>query len=442
VAADATVDAVRNSALWFDSAVASAFQLMDAIGDAEVVLIGEATHGTEEFYRIRADLTAQLIQQKSFNVVAVEADWPDAYRANRWARLASDDRDAVSALGNFRRFPRWMWRNTVVVDFLQWLRQFNGERPSAERVGFYGLDLYSLHASIEAVLRYLDKVDPRAAARARERYGCLGQFGDDVERYAYEASLGLSASCESEVIAQLIDLRKRAAEYARLDGHVAEDEYFFAEQNARLIRNAEVYYRSMFGGRSESWNLRDAHMMETLRALREWIRRRSGKAKTVVWAHNSHLGDARATQMGAWGELNLGQLVRQEYGANGYLIGMTTHTGTVTAARDWGDPAERRRVRPSFGGSYEHFFHEVGMSPFLLLLNEEPARAVLMTPRLERAIGVVYHPEAERESHYFQATLPRQFDAVVHVDVTTAVPPLERWSYEESDLPETYPAGV
>ena len=442
MAADAAVEAVRNHALWFEPGVDGLAPLIDELADAKLVLIGEASHGTEEFYRIRADLTAALIQKKAFNIVAVEADWPDAYRANRWVRLASDDPDAAAALHGFTRFPRWMWRNNAVIDFLQWLRSFNADRLARERAGFYGLDLYSLHASMEAVLRYLHTVDPVAARRARERYACFEHFGTDAQGYGYAATLGLSASCEDEVVAQLVDLRKRAADYVSRDGHVAEDEYFFAEQNARLVRNAEQYYRSMFGGHSESWNLRDTHMMETLDALLRWARQRSGDAKAVVWAHNSHLGDARATQMGDWGELNLGQLVRQKYGRDAYLIGFTTHTGTVTAARDWNEPAERRQVRPSLAGSYERLFHEVELQRFLLFLSDEMVRIALMGPRLERAIGVVYKPETERASHYFRARLPDQFDAVIHVDATTALTPLERWSREEADLPETYPTGV
>jgi erythromycin esterase-like protein len=439
---DTAVDDARAGAIPFARTDELLGRLIDAVGDARVVLIGEASHGTDEFYRERAAITAALIKQRSFNVVAVEADWPDAYRANRWARLTSPDRDAISALADFTRFPRWMWRNSVVVEFLEWLRAWNAERELPRQTGFFGLDLYSLHSSIEAVLTYLDKVDPGAARRARDRYACLEHFGTDVQRYGYAAALGVSASCEQEVVAQLVDLRQLAAEYARRDGYVAEDEYFFAEQNARLVRDAEQYYRAMFGGRSESWNLRDAHMAGTLEALLEWTGRRTSGAKAVVWAHNSHLGDARATQMTDWGELNLGELARRTYGRDAYLIGFTTHTGTVTAARDWDEPAERRQVRPSLAGSYERLFHDVAIEKFLLLLDREPARSALREPRLERAIGVVYRPESERASHYFRATLADQFDAVIHLDVTTAITPLEPWSIPDADLPETYPVGV
>jgi erythromycin esterase-like protein len=294
---------------------------------------------------------------------------------------------------------------------------------------------------MDAVLRYLGKVDPDAAARARRRYSCFEQFGtDEAQSYGYAATLGLSRSCEDDVVAQLMEMQRSAADYASRDGRVAEDEHFVAEQNARLVRNAERYYRAMFGGQAESWNLRDTHMMETLDALLEWTTRRSGYARAVVWAHNSHLGDARATQMGDWGELNLGQLARERHGEKVFLVGFTTHTGTVTAAREWDEPAERRRVTPSLEGSYERLLHDTGFERFVLRTSD--ARDALADSRLERAIGVVYQPETERASHYFRARLADQFDAVIHVDTTTALTPLERWSRESADLPETYPTGV
>jgi erythromycin esterase-like protein len=293
-----------------------------------------------------------------------------------------------------------------------------------------------------AVLEYLAKVDPEAAHRARRRYACFEHFAEDSQAYGYATAVGLSRSCEDDVVAQLIELRRRAAEYANRDGRVAQDEFFFAEQNARLVRNAEEYYRAMFGGRVESWNLRDTHMMETLDALCEWVAKQSGRARAVVWAHNSHLGDARATQMGEWGELNVGQLVRQKYSERAFAIGFSTHTGTVTAARDWDRPAEQRRVRPSLDGSYERLFHDTGIDRFLLRLLDEPIRELLTPTRLERAIGVIYVPETERASHYFRARLARQFDMMIHIDETRALTPLERWSRHEEDVPETYPTGV
>jgi erythromycin esterase-like protein len=436
------VEILRRAAIWYEPAPDGFGSLLERVGDAALVLIGEASHGTHEFYAARAELTKALILRNGFNLVAVEADWPDAYRANRWVRHASVDADAEGALGDFTRFPRWMWRNRDVVAFLDWLRGHNQSLDDRSRVGFYGLDLYSLHTSIDMVLAYLDKVDPAAAARARYRYACFEDFAEDSQAYGYAATVGLSRSCEDDVVTQLVELRRRAAEYASRDGRVAADEYFFAEQNARLVRNAEEYYRAMFGGRVESWNLRDTHMMETLRALLTHVSHLSGRSRAIVWAHNSHLGDARATQMGDGGELNLGQLVREAYGNKAYAIGFTTHAGTVTAASNWDDPGERKRVRPSLPGSYERLFHDVGMERFALTLDDAQTRAALAAPRLERAIGVIYRPETERLSHYVRARLPEQFDAVLHIDETHAVKPLEAWSRDEADVPETFPSAL
>lgn len=418
--------------------------LLEAIGDAQVVLIGEATHGTHEFYRERALITRRLIVEKGFTAVAVEADWPDAYRINRFVRGAGADEEAVESLSDFRRFPAWMWRNADVLDFVGWLREFNEERSEAARAGFYGLDLYSLRASMEAVVAYLAKVDPDAARRARDRYACFDRFGDQMQEYGYASSLGLSGSCEREVVGQLVDLRRRAADYARRDGRIAADEYFVAEQNARLVRNAEAYYRTMLGGRVESWNLRDRHMTDTLSALMQFLGEPGGAPRVVVWAHNSHLGDARATDMGAGGELNVGQLVREGFGARAVLIGMTTHTGTVTAASEWDGPAHRKHVRPSLAGSVERLFHDTGVPRLLAPLRTDPELvAILAKPRLERAIGVLYLPETERRSHYFHARVSEQFDFVIHIDHARAVEPLERSAiWEAGEVAETYPSGL
>jgi erythromycin esterase-like protein len=436
------VEVVRREALWFEPTTDGLRPLVDAIGDARLVLIGEATHGTHEFYLTRAELTKTLVAERGFNIVAVEADWPDAYRVNRWVRGASEEAGPEAALDDFTRFPRWMWRNADVVAFVRWLRDHNASRAIDARAGFYGLDLYSLHRSIEAVLGYLRKVDPDAAERARHRYSCFEMFGEDPQAYGYASTLGVTRACEDEVTAQLLELRREAFAYASRDGRVAADEYFFAEQNARLVANAENYYRAMFGGRAESWNVRDQHMMETLDSLLAHVGQPGQPSRAVVWAHNSHLGDARATDMSAGGELNLGQLVRERFGHDAWLVGFTTHTGTVTAARNWDDPAERRHVRPSMVGSYERLFHEAGVEQFLLFLREGPARDALWAQRLERAIGVIYRPESERHSHYFRTRLPEQFDAVLHIDKTSALEPLERWAYDEVDLPETYPSGI
>ena len=392
----------------------------------------------------RIRITQALIERKGFRIVAVEADWPDAYRINRFVRALGEDREPVESLGDFKRFPTWMWRNASVLDFIGWLREFNDRIPSNDRkVGFYGVDLYSLFTSIEAVVTYLEKVDPAAAERARRRYACFDHFGHDSQAYGYATSFGASESCENEVLAQLVDFRRKAAEYASRDGHIPPDEAFFAEQNARLVANAERYYRSMFGGRVSSWNLRDTHMADTIDALAAHIRRQGRDAKVVVWEHNSHLGDARATEMGRGGEVNVGQLMRERHGDDTRLIGFSTYTGTVTAASDWDGPAERKQVRPGLPGSYEELFHGLGMPNFYLPLRNNRDAASLETPRLQRAIGVIYAPQTERMSHYFHASLPRQFDAMIHFDSTRAVEPLERWPLEiTKEAPETYPSTL
>jgi erythromycin esterase-like protein/predicted phosphoribosyltransferase len=418
--------------------------LIDAIGDARVVLIGEATHGTHEFYRERALITRRLIAERGFAGVAVEADWPDAYRVNHYVRARGTDEDAADALRGFQRFPTWMWRNADVLDFVGWLRTYNETTAEKDQAGFYGLDLYSLRASMQAVIAYLVKVDPEAAHRARARYACFDHFGDEMQHYGYAAASGLSQSCEHDVVTQLAELHRRRADYASRNGRIARDELFVAEQNARLVKNAEEYYRTMFRGRVESWNLRDRHMTDTLRELLSFLERSRPNARLVVWAHNSHLGDARATELGEAGELNVGQLARERFGAGAVLIGFTTNTGTVTAASEWDGPAHRKHVRPALAGSYERLFHEVDIPRFLLPLRTDPElTSVLSAPRLERAIGVIYHPETERRSHYFHARLADQFDYVLHIDETRAVEPLESTAaWEAGEVAETFPSGL
>ncbi len=417
--------------------------IIDAVGDARVVMIGEATHGTHEFYRERARITQRLIEEKGFSGVAVEADWPDAYRVNRYVRGEGDDEDAAEALKEFQRFPMWMWRNADVLDFIGWLRAWNDTRPAADRAGFYGLDLYSLRASIDAVLAYLDKVDPQAARRARVRYGCFDQFGDELQQYGYEAGFGLAPTCEREVLAELVELQRRRTDYASRDGRVAVDDFFFAAQNARLVRNAEEYYRAMFRGRVDSWNLRDEHMAQTVEELLAFLDQWKKPPKLVLWAHNSHLGDARATDMGHQGELNVGQLVRERFGVEAINIGFTTYTGTVTAASEWDGPPERKQVRPGLAGSYERIFHETGIARFMLPMRNPALAQALEGPQLERAIGVLYIPRTERQSHYFYARLAAQFDFVIHIDETRALEPLERSAgWETGEMAETYPSGL
>jgi erythromycin esterase-like protein len=440
MASEAVVSQINHAALPLTFDVRDYDPLLNWIGACTLVLIGEASHGTHDFYRERALITRRLIEEKGFNGVAIEGDWPDAYRVHRYLRDSGSDADAREALGDFTRFPAWMWRNTDVLAFLHWLHGFNARiSKRQDRVGFYGLDLYSLHASMRAVLAYLDKVDPEGAQRARYRYSCFDHYGEDSQAYGYAASFGLDKGCEDEVVAQLVEMRRRAAELASRDGRVEPDDYLFAEQNARLVQNAERYYRTMFAGRAESWNVRDRHMAETL----AWLRTIRPGAKLVVWAHNSHLGDARSTEMSEHGEVNLGQLAREQFGAATFLIGFTTYSGEVTAASEWDAPAERKRVRLALDGSYEALFHQTRIPAFLLLLRDARIRAVLRGPLLERAIGVIYLPQTERLSHYFECRLPDQFDAIIHIDRTKALIPFERTStWEAGETPETYPFAV
>ena len=418
--------------------------LFDLIGDRRFVLIGEASHGTHEFYRERARITRRLVEECGFTAVAVEADWPDAYRVNRYAMGLSHDPDADNALLDFRRFPAWMWRNRDVLQFVAWMRARNDAHSHrATKLRFYGLDLYSLQASIQAVIRYLDRVDPEEARRARERYACFDHVGGEGQAYGFALAHEGALPCENEVVAQLVALRSRSEAYLRRDGWVAEDELFFAEQNARVVRDAEEYYQQMYRAEVSSWNLRDRHMAGTLDALVTHLDRQHGHTKVVVWEHNSHVGDARATELGTHGELNVGQLARQRYGDECFLVGFSTYAGHVTAASNWGEPPRRRRVRPALQGSYESLFHDVAVGAFWLGTGSETARNVLGESRLERAIGVIYRPETERQSHYFRADLAAQFDAVIHIDITRALEPLERNAlWDRGEPPETYPSGV
>jgi erythromycin esterase-like protein len=418
--------------------------LLERIGDRRFVLIGEASHGTHEFYRERGRITRRLVDELGFNAIAVEADWPDAYRVNRYVMGQSADVDANAALSDFKRFPAWMWRNRDVLDFVEWLRARNDAHTSpSTKARFYGLDLYSLQASIEAVIAYLDRVDPGEARRARERYSCFDHVGREGQAYGYALAFERALPCENEVVAQLISLRDRSEAYLRRDGWVAEDELFFAEQNARVVRDAEEYYQQMYRAEVSSWNLRDRHMAGTLDALVDHLDQRMPQPKVVVWEHNSHVGDARATAMAQRGELNVGQLARQRYRDDCVLVGLTTYAGRVTAASAWGGESERKHVRPALPGSYEALLHETGGAQFWFDTSDDRVRRVLHEARLERAIGVIYRPETERQSHYFGAHLADQFDVVIHCDRTRALEPLERSSrWDRGEPPETYPSGV
>ncbi len=407
--------------------------LLERIGDARVVLLGEASHGTSEFYRMRARITRELILKKGFDIVAAEADWPDAARIDHYVR----NRDVPAADWQaFARFPTWMWRNQDVRSFVDWLHEHNAGLRQNRRVRFAGLDVYGLYNSIDSVLRYLETVDPKTAAVARERYACLAPWHGDPAAYGRATLSGTYRTCEKDVLDMLRDILERRVE----DGRAQEEVLFDAVQNAALIANAEAYYRVMYYGARQSWNLRDRHMFQTLTNLLEF---HGPSSKAVVWAHNSHVGDARATEMSGRGELNLGQLCREHFEDSAYLVGFGTDTGTVAAASHWGGPLEVKQVRPSNEQSYERLCHESEADSFLLALRR-PRHPELVEelnkPRLERAIGVIYRPETELASHYFQAVLPKQFDEYVWFDETHAVRPLE--VHELAGTPDTYPFGL
>ncbi len=410
-------------------------QLVGRLARARVVLLGEATHGTSEFYRMRARITRELVEKHGFGIVAVEADWPDAARIDRYVRHL---KPSTSPWKPFTRFPTWMWRNEEVRAFAEWLRRHNAEvRDPERRVSFCGLDLYSLFASADAVVRYLDTVDLEAARVARERYGNLTPWQADPATYGRAVVSGRFQSCEAEVVKVLVDLLEQRLAYAAQDG----ERFFDATQNARVVANAERYYRVMYQGNVASWNLRDQHMFDTLSTLLAF---RGPGSKAVIWAHNSHLGDASATEMGTRGEHNVGQLCRRALGAEAYLLGFGTDHGTVVAATDWGGPMEVKQVRPSDPRSVEAVCHQTGLPAFVLPLRDnrrESVRDELAAPRLERAIGVIYRPETELLSHYFQASLSNQFDAWVWFDETSALHPLGAGPTEPG-FPDTYPFGV
>lgn len=385
------------------------------------VLLGEATHGTADFYRMRAEITRRLVVEQGFDAVAIEGDWPDVWRVNGYVCGRSRD-SAATALDGFERFPRWMWRNQEVLRFISWLRQHNDSRAPCRPVGFYGLDLYSLYRSADDVVRYLERVDPEQAEVARRRYAGLDHVRDP-QSYGYEAAMSLRPACHQTVVQQLEELRAQAPAYVLADGVPALDAQFAAERNAAAVVNAETYYRAMFGKRVNTWNLRDAHMRDTLFAVSEHCQKQGGSGRVVVWAHNSHLGDARATEVSARGEWNVGQLVREAVGDAALLVGFTTYAGYVAAASEWNGEVEHKQVRPALAESCEHLFHSTKLDRFYLPLCEAAA-APLRETLLQRAIGVLYLPNTERWSHYFEVSLPAQFDAVIHLDETSAVEPL------------------
>ena len=407
--------------------------LMRRIGNARVALIGEASHGTSEFYQMRAHITKKLITEKNFNIVAAEADWPDAARIDHYVRHRETKPSEWTA---FARFPTWMWRNREVREFIDWLHQHNSALPYNKRTGFYGLDLYSLYNSARSVINYLEEVDTDLARVARNRYGCLSPWEADPAAYGHAAITGDYRNCERDVVLMLAELQQKRAEYAYHDG----ERFLDASQNAQLVANAERYYRLMYYGSRASWNLRDSHMFETLQNVMNF---HGEDAKAVVWAHNSHIGDASATEMSARGEHNIGQLCRKKFGNEAYNIGFGTDHGTVAAASNWEGPMQIKNVRPSHPQSYEHLFHLTNKPGLFLPLQDKQKndlRKQLSNPKLERAIGVIYRPDTELASHYFEAVLPNQFDEYIWIDRTNSITPLT--TEQLQGMPDTYPFGI
>jgi erythromycin esterase-like protein len=432
------LDEIRSVAVPLHGVPSDYDALLASIGDAQIVLLGEASHGTHEFYDMRAEITKRLITEKGFHAITIEGDWPDAYQVNRYIHQQKYT-NAKEALSSFDRFPTWMWRNIPTMHFVEWLRDYN-KQHSDTKVSFYGLDLYSLYRSIDEVITCLEKIDPEAASQAHYYYSCFEHYRHDPQAYAYAVFTKGIQSCADVVVEQLRRLQDK--DWGQLDhGNLSADEAFYIEQNARVVKNAEHYYRSLFGGPTQSWNIRDSHMFETLQSLIVHYQFKGiDNPKIIIWAHNSHIGNAAATQMSRHGEYNIGQLVKEEFNTKAVSVGFTTYHGTVSAASDWHKPVERKIVRDALPDSYEALFHAVNIPKFSLSLNDAP-----MIPReaLERAIGVVYRPDTERTSHYFYATLADQFDMIIHCDKTTAVEPLEKTlHWITGEVPETYPSGV
>ena len=408
--------------------------LLERIGDARVVLLGEASHGTHEFYTWRDRISRRLIAEKGFHFIAVEGDWPDCYLVNRWVKGVDGDQSAREMLHAFERWPTWMWANEEVVHLAAWLRMRNEALPGDRRVGFYGLDVYSLWDSMDVVTRYLEKVDPEAAARARRSYGCFDPYEEDVQDYAMATAL-VPTSCEEEVVRTLVELRSRGPDYATED----REAFFNAEQNALVARNAERYYRAMIRGGAGSWNVRDTHMVETLERL---LQHHGPESKAIVWEHNTHVGDARATDMARVGMVNVGSLARDRWGGEVVIAGFSSHRGSVIAGSEWGAPMRRMPVPEAREGSWEHLFHAAGAEDKLLMMDEIDEVPGSTDPRGHRAIGVVYHPEREAHGNYVPSVLPYRYDAMLYIDRSRALRPLKMPAHLDHEPPETYPTGM
>jgi erythromycin esterase-like protein len=410
--------------------------LMEQVGDARYVLLGEASHGTHEFYAWRDVLSRRLIVEKGFSFIAVEGDWPDCYRVNRYAKGYDEYGDSAhDVLHNFERWPTWMWANREVVALVEWLRQHNSGLPEQKKAGFYGLDVYSLWDSLYQVMGYLRRHDPSSLPAALRTFRCFEPYGEDVQDYA-RATRWVGESCEDEVVKLLAELRSAGPVLDQHDG----ESHFNAEQNAIVLKNAEHYYRTMVHGGPESWNIRDRHMAETLNRL---MRHHGSGAKAIVWEHNTHIGDARYTDMADDGMVNIGQLVREQHDREGVVVvGFSSHRGNVIAGSEWGAPMERMRVPAARTGSWEDVLHGVGRQNRLLLFAHADLDDELFIARGQRAIGVVYHPEYERYANYVPTVLPHRYDALLHIDESRALAPLHLKASLEHEVPETFPSGL
>ena len=419
--------------------------LLEQIGDASIVLLGEATHGTKEFYTLRTQITKRLIQEKGFRAICVEGDFPACYNINRYIQHFNGIDSVEKALEDFKRFPTWMWANVEIVKLITWLREWNKEKEFINRTGFYGLDLYSLYESIEAVIDYLTTIDPKAAQKAFDRYGCFDFAHPDAQKYGHLSAMDDRYGCRDIVVEQLKELQTKAYQYTKDKGVLAQEKQFYAEQNAHIIVDAEHYYRSLFFATSPySWNIRDNHMFDTLQQIIHYYQTIGKNQKMIVWAHNSHLGNAQATYMSSRGKINIGQLVKETYGNDAISIGFTTYDGHVTAASNWGESPQCKKVNPALAESYEWLFHQVGIPNFYLNLSHaKSSMPELNNTRLERAIGVLYLPSTERQNHYFTAQLLDQFDALIHIDTSHALEPIKKVEgWADPEVPETYPFGV
>jgi erythromycin esterase-like protein len=410
--------------------------LMERIGDAHYVLLGEASHGTSEYYTWRARLSRRLIEEKGFSFIAVEGDWPDCYRVNRYVKGWPDSgTSAREVLDAYERWPTWMWANEEIVELAEWLRGYNNRRLEGEKVGFYGIDVYSLWDSLDAVSSYLERVDPAAAEAARQAYACFEPYWEDEQQYALATTSLVPKSCEDEAVAMLRELCERASTCREED----PEAFFNAEQNALVAKNAELYYRTMVGGGSASWNIRDTHMTDTLDRL---MQHHGPDSRCVVWEHNTHIGDARATDMSSEGMVNVGQLVRERHGVEDVvLVGFASHRGSVIAGRHWGAQMERMQAPPARTGSYEDALHAAGEDDKLLIFSEVADLGPLLDPRGHRAIGVVYHPDRERYGNYVPSVLPLRYDALLYLDETHALHPLHL-EPEPTGEAQTFPTGV